>query len=70
MIALAQRLPPSQTSRSQPDDRHRPAPSANARVEAARHDPSDAATLADEVRVGIARLLGRQAAREWFQAEE
>ena len=39
------------------------------RAEAIRREPTDTATLADKVLVAIARLLGRQAAREWFEAE-
>jgi hypothetical protein len=35
-----------------------------------RRDPSNTSTLADEAVGAIARLLGRQAAREWFHAEE
>jgi hypothetical protein len=70
VITLAQHLPRTQTSQSQPEGRDRPAPGPDARVEVIRRDPSNTSTLADEVVGAIARLLGRQAAREWFHAQE
>ena len=52
------------------EPRFRSAPSTDVRVvPAAERYPRDTATLADKVLVAIARLLGRQAAREWFEAE-
>jgi hypothetical protein len=70
VITLAQHVRLTQTAPSQPENRHRLAPGPDARVEVIRRDPRDIATLADEVVGSIARLLGRQAAREWFHAEE
>ena len=70
MIALATYLPTAQTARSDPADHDPPAPSPDARTETIKRDPRDTATLADEVCAAIARLLGRQAAREWFHAQE
>jgi hypothetical protein len=69
VIALAQLLPDSETAPPQPEDRYQPAPSPDGRVEVIRHDPKATDTLADEALVAIARLLGRQAAREWFHAQ-
>jgi hypothetical protein len=69
VITLVQHLPLNQTTRSHPGDRLRPAPGPDARAETIRHHPRDTATLADEVLVALARLLGRQAAWEWFGAE-
>ena len=69
MIALPQHPPPTQTTQSEPEDCDQSTPNTAARMETTRRDPKDTATLADEVLVSIARLLGRQAAREWFRAE-
>jgi hypothetical protein len=69
VVTLVQDLSLNQTTRSHPEDRHRSAPRPGARVEVIRHDPKATDTLADEVLVALARLLGRQAAREWFQAQ-
>jgi hypothetical protein len=44
-------------------------PNTAPRVETIRLDASDTTSLADEVCAAIARLLGRQAGREWFGAE-
>jgi hypothetical protein len=44
-------------------------PNTAARVETTTRNPSETTTPADEVCAAIARLLGRQAAREWFGAE-
>ena len=67
MIALTKHLHLTQTQ--QPEDPDPPAPNPDARAETIRHNLTDTATLADKVLVAIARLLGRQAAREWFEAE-
>jgi hypothetical protein len=69
VITLAQHLSLNHAMRSQPQDRHRSAPNPGACVETTRRDPSDTTTLADEVVRAIARLLGRQLAREWYRAE-
>jgi len=69
VITLAKQLPLTQTAPSQPEDRHRPAPSPDARAETITCNPTDTATRAEEVVGAIARLLGRQAAREWFRVE-
>ena len=69
MITLAKHLSLTQTAPSQPEDRHRSAPSPDARAETIRRDRTDTATRAEEVVGAIARLLGRQAAREWFRVE-
>jgi hypothetical protein len=44
-------------------------PNTAPRVETIGLDPSNTTTPADQNCVAIARLLGRQAAREWFGAE-
>jgi hypothetical protein len=69
VITLVKRLPLTQTAPSQPKDRHRSAPSPDARAETIRRNRTDTATRAEEVLTALARLLGRQFAREWFRAE-
>ena len=69
MIALAQHLPLAQIPPLPPEDSDRPAPRPDARAETIRRDPTDTATLAEEVLTALARLLGRQVAREWFRVE-
>ena len=44
-------------------------PNTAPRVKTPRRDPKDTPHLVHEVLVAIARLLGRQAAREWFQRQ-
>ena len=51
------------------EDSDRPAPSPDARAETIRRAPTDTTTLAEEVLTALARLLGRQLAREWFAAQ-
>jgi hypothetical protein len=69
VITLVQHLPLNQTTRSCPGDRHRPVPRPDAHAETITCNSSDTTSLTDEVCAAIARLLGRQAAREWFGAE-
>jgi hypothetical protein len=57
-------------ARPEDSEHHRqPTPHADAPAEALGRDPEDAATLAQGVLTAIARLLGRQAAREWLQTQ-
>jgi hypothetical protein len=67
VILLSKHLSNAQIA--QPECRSRTMPSDGAWAAPDRRDPKDTASLADEVLMAIARLLGRQAAREWFRAD-